>query len=303
MLSGDASRDRVAAARPLVLSLDDSPIAAAIAQELGGEDARFDSRRFPDAETYLRVDAPVSGRDVWFVARLDRPDERLVQTLLAAATLRDLGARHITLVAPYLPYLRQDQRFRAGEAISARYVAEWIGREVDAVFTVDPHLHRLGGLSEVYSIPAVAISAAPAIAEWVAKNVERPLIVGPDEEASQWAEAVASVIGAPHTTFLKDRRGDRDVIVSGDVRLDGHTPVLIDDIISSGMTIAGAAELLRTAGAARVECVCVHALFAPGANRALAAVDRVVSTNTVPHATNAVDVSPLIAAACARAPE
>ncbi|MCZ4328253.1 ribose-phosphate pyrophosphokinase-like domain-containing protein, partial [Brachybacterium paraconglomeratum] len=80
---------------------------------------------------------------------LDQPNEKLVELLLAARTARTLGAPHLTLVAPYLPYMRQDIAFSPGEAVSQRIVGPFLASLVDAVITVDPHLHRVASLRDV----------------------------------------------------------------------------------------------------------------------------------------------------------
>lgn len=250
---------------------------------------------FPDGESRVRVDAPVAGEDVVIVCTLDRPDPKIVPLLFAAQACRDLGARRVRLVAPYLCYMRQDRAFRSGEAVSALVVTRLLDREFDGIVTVDPHLHRIRRLDALYRTPCRVVHAAPVLAAWIRKNVESPLIIGPDEESAQWAEEVARGAGAPSTVLRKTRRGDRDVDVTVPelARWPGRTPVLVDDIVSTAHTLAAAASHLRSAGAPAPVCAVVHALFAPGADAALhnAGVARLVSCNTVQHATNLLDVS------------
>ena len=261
-----------------------------------------EQRRFPDGETYLRIDDDVENAHVLLVASLARPDTTLLPALLAGATLRELGAARVLLVAPYLPYLRQDRCFRRGEARSAHHVAALLSSHFDGVATVEPHLHRLGSLDQVFEVPTLAISAADEIAKWIDRHHQDPLLVAPDEEARQWVDAVSEALGGVPTLVLrKERRGDRDVQVSCPAVVPPGTPILVDDIISSGMTIVEAARTLRGAGAPIPHCIAVHALFGEGA---MAAVDAetatLVTTNTVTHKTNAIDVAPGIAAAIHR---
>lgn len=277
-------------------------LTAAIAAQCHAEHCVVEQRRFPDGETYIRVPADPADRDVVYVAELARPDQHLIGTLLAIATLRDMGARSVTLVAPYLPYMRQDRRFRDGEAISARYVANLLDQHVDQLITVDPHLHRLGGLDELFTIPAHRVAAAPAIATWIANTVQNPVVVGPDAESAQWANAVAEALRAPSVVLTKERSGDHEVAVTGGHAdaLKEHTPVLVDDIISSGMTLVRAAERLRRLGAAELHCVGVHAVFAAGAAERLnETFHHVVSCDTIAHDSNAISVHALVAARCA----
>ena len=114
------------------------------------------------------------------VACLDNPDAKLLALYLGARTARELGAAAIGLVLPYLPYMRQDQPFRAGEGTSARHVAALLSSCADWLLTVDPHLHRIARLDEVFGIRARVVPSAAALANWIGSHVERPAIVGPD---------------------------------------------------------------------------------------------------------------------------
>jgi ribose-phosphate pyrophosphokinase len=197
--------------------------------------------------------------------------------------------------------MRQDRRFHAGEATSARHFARWISRELDWLVTVDPHLHRIATLDEVYSIPTRLVHAAGVVARWIEEHVADPLLVGPDEESAQWVADVAARLGVPRVSLVKTRRGDRDVTVSApDVRqCAGRTPVLLDDIVSTAGTMVAAVRGIRAGGLPAPVCVAVHAIFAgdalPELQRAGAA--RVVSTDTVVHATNAMSMAWPLAAA------
>jgi len=134
--------------------------------------------------------------------------------LFAADTARDLGARRIGLVAPYLAYMRQDIRFHAGEAVTSRTFAAILSRHLDWLVTVDPHLHRYHELSEIYRIPTQVVHAAPFLASWIKRNVARPLIIGPDLESEQWVSQVAADADAPFLVCEKIRSGDRHVTIS-----------------------------------------------------------------------------------------
>lgn len=275
--------------------------AAALAARLGATVGAVDVHTFPDGESLVRIDGDVAGRPAVVVRGLHRPDAKVLPLLFALRTARELGAASVGLVAPYLCYMRQDRRFHPGEAVAARLFAELLSPAVDWLVTVDPHLHRLPTLDAVYSAPSTVVHAAPAIAAWVRANVPDPLLVGPDEESAQWAAEVAAGADAPHVVFTKTRRGDRDVeIHASDLdRHRGRTPVLVDDIVSTGRTLAVTADRLRDAGLPPAVVVAVHALFADGAAETLAAagVGRVVSCDTVPHATNAIALTEPLAAA------
>ncbi len=252
-------------------------------------------RRFPDGETYVRLDSPVDGHRVILACGLDHPDDRAMGLLFAAATARELGATQVGIVAPYLGYMRQDARFQPGEAVTSRHVARMLSQHADWLLTVDPHLHRYRSLDEIYSIPSVVVPAAPVIAAWITANVARPLLVGPDVESEQWVAEVARLAGAPHVVMTKTRHGDREVeIARSDFSAWGdRTPVLVDDIISTARTMVAAAKRLVEAGLQKPVCIGVHALFAPDALALLeTGAAHVATCNTIAHVTNAIDMAP-----------
>jgi ribose-phosphate pyrophosphokinase len=273
-------------------------LAGGLAAKLGCEVGHIEMRQFPDGETYLRLLTSPSGRAVVIVCTLDHPNDKLLPLLFAAATVRELEASKIGCVAPYLAYMRQDRRFKPGEAVTSRQVAHLLSGAFDWLVTVDPHLHRYGSLAEIYSIPTCVIHAASLISQWISLNVANPLIIGPDGESEQWVAAVAKDAGAPHSVLEKTRHGDRSV----EIRLrdldpwKGCTPVLVDDIISSGRTMLEAVRLLAAQGWAAPVCIAVHGLFADQADVLLAqAGARVVTSNSIPHLTNGVDLTALLA--------
>lgn len=271
-----------------------------LATSLEADMIAVESRRFPDGELYLRLGSEVRGREVLAVCTLAHPDPQFLGLVFAARTARELGARKVTLVAPYLAYMRQDARFHPGEAVTSNHFAALLSAEFDTILTIDPHLHRHKTMGEIYTAPAVALHAAPLLSDWIAANVSRPLVIGPDEESLQWVSDVARRAGAPAVVLRKERLGDRDVRVAlPDLAgLTERTPVLVDDIVSSGRTMIAAAQGLEAAGLAKPVCVAVHALFAEDAYRALSAgAARIVSTDSVPHPSNAISVAPLFTAA------
>jgi ribose-phosphate pyrophosphokinase len=274
-------------------------MASVLAGHLDAAKCELESRRFPDGESYVRLKDSVEDCVVVVVASLREPDPQALALWFLADAARELGARQVGLVAPYLPYMRQDRRFHPGEAVTSRTFAQFISSRFDWITTVDPHLHRYASLCEIYSVPAQAVASAPAIARWVLAEVPLPLIVGPDSESAQWANDVAHRVGCPAIVLDKTRLGDRQVEISVPQAgaNAGRTPVLIDDIISSAQTMAAAAVRLREAFGQAPVCVGVHAVFAPDALQVLheAGAGRVVTCNTLPHSTNAIDVGPELA--------
>ena len=278
-------------------------LATSLAASVGGEMATLSLRHFPDGETYVRLMPSPEGREVLFACGLERPDEKICSVLFAAQTARELGARRVGLVAPYLGYMRQDARFNPGEAITSRAFAAVLSRAVDWLATMDPHLHRHHALREIYSIPTAVAASTEPVARWIGGHVAQPLIIGPDEESAQWAGAIAKHLDCPATVLTKQRHGDRDVAVSvPDIaNWSGRTPVLVDDIISTARTLAAAVRRLHELGAPPPVCIGVHALFCGDALETLrAAGPAIIATcNTIQHETNAIDIRNEIAAAAA----
>lgn len=262
--------------------------------------ARIALHRFPDGESLVRI-RPPAGQDAVVVRSLFHPNAKLIETILAADALRQAGAQRVTLVAPYLPYMRQDTVFSKGEPISQRAVGALLGRDFDAVLTVEAHLHRVFELSEVIPGRARSISAAPAIGAFLAGRRRGLLLVGPDEESRPWVQAVATKAGVPWIVGEKTRLADRSVRIRFPKVPAARRAVLLDDIASSGTTLAAAARALRRSGVNTVEAIVVHAIFAPGAlGRVRAAgVTRIASCDTIPHPTNAIPTAPLVAQALA----
>jgi ribose-phosphate pyrophosphokinase len=279
---------------------EDLPGASRIAQAAGMHTATIERHRFPDGELKLRLPEQLPAHVV-LLRSLYHPNEKLVELLLVARTARNLGAQHITLVAPYLAYMRQDIAFRPGEVVSQRVVGSFLASLFDAVITVDPHLHRVATLEEAVPVArAVVLSGAPLLSDWIASHHARPMLVGPDEESAQWVAQAAQRHGFDHAVCRKVRFGDRHVEVAlPDVPIAGRAIVLLDDMASSGHTVAEAARLVLAAGALSVDVAVTHALFADDALQIIraAGANHIWSTDCIPHSTNAVSMAPAIAAA------
>jgi ribose-phosphate pyrophosphokinase len=280
---------------------DDAPVGDQLARTLGFERGELEIHAFPDGETRVSLHGECAQRDVLLVCSGHRANLNALPLYFAAETARAMGARRVGLVAPYLAYMRQDTQFHVGESVSALAYGRFVSSAFDWLVTVDPHLHRLKSLDSAFSIPSKCVSAMPAVAAWIAANVSDPVLIGPDRESTQWAENVAGRLAAPWTVLEKTRMGDRQVSVTlpDPALLRGRTPVIVDDIASSGRTLVETLNALHGLGYAQITCIVVHALFASGAEAAIraAGVAQLVSTNTVRHATNAIDVVPFVAEA------
>ena len=285
---------------------DEAGFAARLAHAAGLPACPIARHRFPDGELRLTLPAPLPGRTV-LLRSLAQPNEKLVELLLAARTARELGARELVLVAPYLAYMRQDTAFASGEAVSQRVVGRLLAELFDAVITVDPHLHRVARLdAAVPARQAIATSAAPLLGELIGREQPGALLVGPDAESAPWVEAAAVAAarvagGAPQAVVCrKQRRGDREVQIElPAVALNGRAAVLVDDMASTARTLAQATRALLAGGAAQVSVAVTHALFVGDALEALraAGVRAIWSTDTVLHPSNRISVAPLVAKA------
>ena len=256
--------------------------------------------RFPDGESLVRLPARLP-MQVVFCLSLDDPNAKLIELELAAQTARDLGARQLTLVAPYLCYMRQDVAFHPGEAVSQRIIGALLARHFDTLVTVDPHLHRTGELRDAVPVRrAVCLSAAPVMTDWLQRRSDRPLLIGPDAESAQWVGSIAAQSGLDYGVASKERLGDRSVRVAlPDMAVAGRPVVLVDDVASTGHSLAEAAKQLAARGAASISALVTHALFVDDALDRLhaAGIDTICSTDSVPHATNGMALDGLLAAA------
>ena len=288
-------------AKPLLLYFaDERANAERIAQAGALNLMPIERHRFPDGELKLRLPESLPQRLV-LLRSLAQPNEKLLELLLVAQTARSLGAEHLTLLAPYLAYMRQDIAFQPGEAISQRIVGQFLATLFDAVVTVDPHLHRVTTLHE--ALPAsntLVLSGAPLLSDLIAAHRSAALLVGPDEESAQWVAQAAERHGLEHAVCRKLRHGDRSVHIElPQCALVGRHAVLLDDVASTGHTLAEAAALLLAAGAVSVDVAVTHALFDSGALSLLrsAGVSQIWSTDCIEHSSNAVSMAPVLASA------
>jgi ribose-phosphate pyrophosphokinase len=287
----------------LLYFADERAAAERLAQACGLSCAEIERHRFPDDELRLRL--PLQGErlpaQLVLYRGLDHPNERLVELLLVAGEARRLGAQRLILVTPYLGYMRQDIAFNPGEVVSQRIVGSFLAGLFDALITVDPHLHRIERLEQaVPGITALALSGAPVLAELIARERPDALLLGPDEEAAQWVAAAAAGHGFANGVCRKVRHGDRQVEIElPPLDFAGRRVVLLDDVASSGRTLAQATLKLRAAGAASVDVAVTHALFAGDALQVLeqAGVGSIWSTDCIAHPSNAIAMAPHLAAA------
>jgi len=290
--------------KPLILGFSDySEQARRLAAAAGLEYREVEVHRFPDGESRVRLPGSLPSR-VIFCRSLHRPNDKLIELALAAQTARGLGADHVTLVAPYLCYMRQDKAFHPGEAVSQRLVGHMLANWFEALVSVDPHLHRVARLEDAVPVTsAQCLSAAHLMARFFHRALDAPVLVGPDSESRQWVSVIAKEQGLDYLIGEKQRLGDREVRIRFSTTIAvGRHVVLIDDVASTGRTLEAAVVALAPMRPASVSVLVTHALFLEGALERLrsAGVGEIWSTDSIPHPTNRLELATLLADACLR---
>ena len=252
-------------------------LGTALAVELGAEFCGLISKHFPDGERYVRILEPVKGEDV-VVVQNTYPSVKIVELLLVLDAAREAGANSITCVIPYMGYARQDKLFNIGEPISARAIAKAVGGMSDRVITVD--LHE-ASIVDHFGVDTVEVTAVPEAVEY-AGTLGTSIVVAPDEGARRLAKDAAEVLGCGHAVLQKERIDERTVKMHlGEVGVEGHRVLILDDIISTGGTIGTAAGGLKEQGAERVFAVAIHGLFIEDALNRLRDCDKVACSDTI----------------------
>lgn len=273
-------------------------LALSVIKKTKYERGELTTRCFPDKESFIQIHSDIKNRDVIVICSLNNPDEKIMSLVFLMDLVKELGANSVGLVSPYLGYMRQDKRFEKGEAITSKTFAKIVSEYSDWLITIDPHLHRYKAMNEIYSIPVVVLHAMGLVCDWIRSNIEKPVIIGPDIESEQWVSEVAKQANVPYIILRKKRRGDRDVEISvPDVKkYKDYRPVLVDDIISTARTMVGVVKHLDIAGMKRAICIGVHGVFAGDGYEILknSGVKDIITTNTILHNTNKIDVSELI---------
>lgn len=254
--------------------------------------------QFPDEENALTIKSPVENKHILLLVDLDKPNQKILTLIFFAELAKELGAKHITLIAPYLAYMRQDKRNSLADSLGAKYFAQLISRYFDSIITIEPHLHQYKTLDEIYSIPSMALHPTTQVAAWIKAHVDKPLIIGPDAGATEWANQIAQIIDAPAIALQKIRTSDREVAIQLPPmeKFKDYTPVLVDDLISTGRTMIEAVKKLNDIQMKQATCIAVHGVFAGNAYEELLAskVSKVVTCNTIKHQSNEIDLTELI---------
>ena len=292
----------------VVTTLNNSEkLAKKIAREVKGKYFKTDVSSFPDGDIYMRFGSDVKGKKVIIVESFQNQKATkgisnwsLYTSYFAAKAAKKQGAKKVILVAPYLAFMRQDKEFNKGEAISAQIMAEMINSSFDKILTVDPHLHRIRKMKDVFTISAKNLTANSVIAKFVKKsfkNKKNLLIMGPDWESYQWADEIAKEVGVKDTVLHKDRHSGRnvDVKLTEEIDLKGKDIVIVDDIISTGNTMIKAAIKSKKLGAKSVTAIGVHGLFVEnGLKKMKKHFDNIYTVDTIEHETNKIEISSVL---------
>jgi len=282
-------------------------LGARIAAELGCELVLCEFRRFPDGELYTRIIGDVEGEHAVVVQSI-RSDTDLVVLLQLLDAAEAEGVSKITAVIPYLGYARQDKQFKPGEAVSIRAIARSIcfsAPALDSIYVVNVHDRaELRYFQIDVDVRVHELDASPLIGDYIMKMMgiaPTPVVViGPDEGAEELARAVATPYGFDYDVLEKKRlTGDEVEIKPKELSIDieGKNIFIVDDIISTGGTIAEATKLLREQNAGDIYVACVHGLFVQNAVLRMlhAGVKELISTDTVESLFSRVSIAKLVA--------
>ncbi len=239
---------------------------------------------FPDGEVYVRVPPEVRGKNVILVQSMDNPQEKaLWELLLAADASLNAGARHVIALVPYLAYARQDKVFLEGEPVSIRVLLKAMhAAGVEGIVTVD--IHNPKSLDE-FKGRTVNVIPVRELGEAVKRCVENPLVIAPDKGALHRAKMMAEYLGAEYDYIEKkrDRVTGKISMSIKEMSVKGRDVVIVDDIISTGGTLAKATEMLYYQGARKVVAAVSHALLAGNALDKLrrAGLKKIIAANTL----------------------
>jgi ribose-phosphate pyrophosphokinase len=270
------------------------------AKLLRAKQVKVDHKLFPDGENYFKLTGDEVAHNVFvFQSTYPPQDRHLMQLMLMANKLMEDGVR-VVAVVPYLAYARQHRTFLLGEVVSLKAVARMMASAgIKRIITID--IHNVEGLG-FFDIPAHSLSAVPLLADYLisSESMDRPFVLAPDAGASIRADAMATRMKCEFASLEKTRdrvTGETSVRMPEGIDVAGKDVVVLDDMISTGGTIAKAAGLAKQRGARGVTAACTHALLAEGAMAKMkeAGIRDLVATNTVPTPYSKVSVAPLIA--------
>lgn len=283
-------------------------LASKVAEELDERLCYVESKKFPDGERYHRIIGDIDD-EVIIIQSISYPqDENIIELLFLISTVKDLGAKKVKVVVPYLGYARQEKSFKDGEVVSAKVVCNLI-ESVGADEFISINLHE-DSVLDFFNIKSSNISAMPAIAEYIDYNIDdKPIIVAPDKGAYPFALEIAKILDGNCLHFSKVRLGPDEVVTKfKDMDYDdnywitidkvkGKNVFIIDDIIATGGTIVNAVNLLKEHNPESVDVCCVHPILSNAAVSRIysAGAKSIFSTNSISSDTTRVSLAKTIA--------
>jgi len=291
----------------LILGFEDYlPQAKKLADCLSISVEQVHLHQFPDGESKVTLPKNLP-KELIICRSLNQPNSKLIELIITASAARNQGVEHITLVSPYLCYMRQDKAFNEGEAISQKIIGQLLSDYFDSVITIDPHLHRIKKLTEaIPNTTAESLHASHAITNFLLHKFSNPIIIGPDEESEQWAKAISEPHQWQYNIATKQRYSDRDVDVSfsengasNGAKLDllDRDIIIVDDIASTGKTLEQAVIQIKQQNPKSISIIVTHAFFVDSAITQLnnLGVSNIWSSDSITHPSNAFTIIDTIA--------
>lgn len=285
----------------IITSLKNSEkLAKNIAKNIKAVYSKTEVSTFPDGDMYLKFSSKLKGQKLIIVESFQpNSNDALLNIIFAAKNAKSLGAKKVVLVCPYLAFMRQDKRFNDGEAINAQIMSNLLNNSgLDRIITIDPHLHRIKKMKDIFTIQAENLTANDIIADFIGKKFKNEIVIGPDWESYQWADKISARLGVEDTVLEKTRNTSRKVSVEvkKEITIKGKNVIIVDDIISTGNTMIKALKEAKKRGAKSVTAIGVHGLFVEKAYEKMkkAGFDNIYTVNTIEHKSNKIDITKLI---------
>ncbi len=257
------------AGRTVVIAGPNDPgLAKPISEKLGAQLVTVQEKIFPDGELYVRISEPDTVRNSCAIlvnTLYPEQNKSWIETLFLTNALRNTGASMVIVVIPYLAYSRQDKVFLEGEPVSISVMLKALRNGgADCLLTID--VHNPLSLKE-FNGCAINIMVSDVLAKKAAEYTESPIVLAPDKGALERAKIAAEAIGAEYDYLIKKRdRVTGEVSVEPkELSVEGKDVIIIDDIISTGGTIALAAKKSLESGAKSVILAASHSLLVDNA--------------------------------------